>query len=67
LYVKQLLHFPSLELITIPCLPVLLKGFLMLSLALEDKNVLFLKTKMMPQMGWEVFKRKDWMVDPSWP
>jgi hypothetical protein len=27
----------------------------MLSLALEDKNV-FLKTKMMPQMGWEVLR-----------
>jgi hypothetical protein len=39
----------------------------MLSLALENKNALFLKkTKMMLHMGWEVFKRKDLMVDPSW-
>jgi hypothetical protein len=46
---------------------VYLKSFLMLSLALENKNALFLKkTKMMLHMGWEVFKRKDLMVDPSW-
>jgi hypothetical protein len=37
-------------------IPVLLKSFLMLSLALENK--MFFKTKMMLQMGWEVFKRK---------
>jgi hypothetical protein len=30
----------------------------MLSCALENKNVLFLKTKMMLQMGREVFKEK---------
>jgi hypothetical protein len=35
----QFAAFPSLELFTLPWLPVLLKGFLMLSLALENKNV----------------------------
>jgi hypothetical protein len=32
---------PSLELITIPWLPILLKSFRMLSIALEKQNVLF--------------------------
>jgi hypothetical protein len=39
---KPIVAFPSLELFTIPWLPVYLKGFLMLSLALENKNVLVL-------------------------
>jgi hypothetical protein len=45
---------------------VLLKSFLMLSLALEKKRFCS-KQKMMLHMGWEVFKRKDLMVNPSWP
>jgi hypothetical protein len=40
--VKPIVAFPSLELFILPSLSVLLKGFLMLSLALENKNVLFL-------------------------
>jgi hypothetical protein len=40
--VKPIAAFPSLELFTLPWLSVLLKGFLMLSLALENKNVLVL-------------------------
>jgi hypothetical protein len=38
----------------------------MLSIALENKMFGF-KQKMMLHMGWEVFKRKDLMVNPSWP
>jgi hypothetical protein len=38
-------------------IPVLLNGFLMLSLALENKMFCF-KQKMMLHMGWEVFKEK---------
>jgi hypothetical protein len=38
-------------------IPVLLKSFLVLSLALKTKWFVF-KAKMMLQMGWEVFKRK---------
>jgi hypothetical protein len=40
--VKPIAAFPSLELFTLPWLPVLLKDFLMISLALENKNVLVL-------------------------
>jgi hypothetical protein len=40
--VKPIAAFPSLELFTLPWLTVLLKSFLMLSLALENKNVLVL-------------------------
>jgi hypothetical protein len=39
---KPIAAFPSLELFTIPWLSILLKSFLMLSLALENKNVLVL-------------------------
>jgi hypothetical protein len=35
----------------------------MLSLALEKQNVLFWQ-KMMLQVGGDVFKNKNWMVDP---
>jgi hypothetical protein len=42
--VKPIAAFPSLELFTIPWLPVLLKGFLMLSPALEKQMFCF-KTK----------------------
>jgi hypothetical protein len=38
---KPIAAFPSLELFTIPWLPILLKGFMILSLALENKKVLF--------------------------
>jgi hypothetical protein len=41
LFAKPIDAFPSLELFSITWLPVLLKGFLMLSLALENKKVLF--------------------------
>jgi hypothetical protein len=51
--------FPSLELFTIPWLPVLLKGFLMLSLALENKNVLVL-TKDDASDGMGCFQNKTW-------
>jgi hypothetical protein len=44
-------------------IPVLLKSFLMLSFALENKMFCF-KQKMMLNMGWEVL---DLMVNPSWP
>jgi hypothetical protein len=40
--VKPIATFPSLELFILPWLPVLLKVFMMLSLTLENKNVLFL-------------------------
>jgi hypothetical protein len=40
--VKPIVAFPSLELFTLPWLLVLLKDFLMLSLALEKWNVFFL-------------------------
>jgi hypothetical protein len=40
---KPIAAFPSLELFTLPWLPVLLKSFLLLSLALENKNVLVFK------------------------
>jgi hypothetical protein len=56
---KPIVAFPSLELFTLPWLHVLLKSFLMLSLALENKNVLVLQ-KMMLQMEWDVFKNKTW-------
>jgi hypothetical protein len=40
--VKPIAAFPFLELFTLPWLPDLLKSFMMLSLALENKNVLIL-------------------------
>jgi hypothetical protein len=40
--VKPIAAFPSLELFPLPWIPILLKSFLMLSLALENKNVLIL-------------------------
>jgi hypothetical protein len=57
--VKPIAAFPSLELFTIPWLHILLKGFLMLSPTLE-KNVLFLKQKVMLHNGWVVLKNKTW-------
>jgi hypothetical protein len=39
-------------------IPILLKGFLMLSFALENKMFCF-KQKVMLHMGWEFYKRKD--------
>jgi hypothetical protein len=41
--------------------------FMMLSTALEKQKCFVFKTKMMLHMGWEVFKGKDLMVNPSWP
>jgi hypothetical protein len=38
-------------------IPILLKSFLMLSFALENKMFCF-KQKMVLHMGWEVFKEK---------
>jgi hypothetical protein len=55
---KPIGAFPSLELFTIPWLLVLLKGFLMLSLALENKNVLVLTKD--DAMEWDLFKNKTW-------
>jgi hypothetical protein len=43
--IKPIAAFPSLELFTLPWLPVLLKGFLMLSIALENKNDLVLNKR----------------------
>jgi hypothetical protein len=54
---KPIAAFPSLELFTIPWLPVLLKGFLMLSFALE-KQMFVLKQKVMLHSGWECFENK---------
>jgi hypothetical protein len=54
---KPIAAFPSLELFTIPGFPVLLKGFLMLSPALEKQMFCF-KQKMMLQVEWDVFKNK---------
>jgi hypothetical protein len=49
---KPIAAFLSLELFTSPWVPVLLKGFLMLSLALENKNVLVLtKDDVLDGMG----------------
>jgi hypothetical protein len=59
LYVKPIVAFPSLELFTIPWLPVLLKGFMMLSSTLE-KQCFILKQKVMLHSGWDVFKNKTW-------
>jgi hypothetical protein len=56
---KQIAAFPSLDLFTIPWLPVLLKGFLMLSPALE-KQMFCLNQKVMLHSGWGVFKNKTW-------
>jgi hypothetical protein len=53
---KPIAASPSLELFTIPRLPVLLKGFLMLRLALENKNVLVL-TKDDASDGMECFQK----------
>jgi hypothetical protein len=55
---KQIAAFPSLR-IWLPFLDPLFykKVFLILSLALEKQNVLFWQ-KMMPQVGWDVFKIK---------
>jgi hypothetical protein len=49
---EPIVAFPSLELFTLPWLPVLLKGFQMLSLALENKSVLVLsKDDVLDGMG----------------
>jgi hypothetical protein len=55
---KQIVAFPSLR-IQLPYLDLLFykKIFLMLSLALEKQNVLFL-TKDDASSGWDVFKNK---------
>jgi hypothetical protein len=63
--VKPIAAFPSLDLFTLPWLPILLKGFLMLSLALENKNVFFL-TKDDALDGMGCFQIQNLMVDPSW-
>jgi hypothetical protein len=44
--------FPTLNLITIPWLPVLLKCFLMLSLALENKKTFKTKDDVSDGMGY---------------
>jgi hypothetical protein len=46
-------------------IPVLLKSFLMLSLALENK--MFVLNKDDASYGKGSFQRKDLMVNPSWP
>jgi hypothetical protein len=46
-------------------IPVLLKSFLMLSLALEKKC--FVLNKDDASYGKGSFQRKDLMVNPSWP
>jgi hypothetical protein len=56
LIAKTIPAFPSLNLITFLDHPFY-KRFLMLSLALEKQNVLFLQ-KMMWQSGWDVFENK---------
>jgi hypothetical protein len=48
-------------------IPDLLKSFLMLSYALENKMFCF-KQKVMLHMGWKFLQRKRlMMVNPSWP
>jgi hypothetical protein len=62
---KQFLHY--LPWIWLPSLKSLFyKRFLMLSLALEKQNVLFLQT-MMWQKWLGCFWKQNLMVDPSWP
>jgi hypothetical protein len=39
----------------------------MLSHALEKQMFWVLKQKVMLHNGWNVFKNKNLMVDPSWP
>jgi hypothetical protein len=58
LYAKTIAAFPSLEIDYHSLLPGLLKSFLMLSFALENKMFCF-KQKVMLHMGWEFLPRKD--------
>jgi hypothetical protein len=53
---KPIDAFPSLELFTIPCLPILLKDFLMLSPALE-KQMFYFKQKGHASSGMGCFQK----------
>jgi hypothetical protein len=55
---KTIAAFPSMEIDYHSLLPDLLKSFLMLSFALENKMFCF-KQKVMLHMGWEILQTKD--------